>query len=567
MTILLKRLFLYVAIPLSIFITIVVINQTIQITNFASTINPTFGSTVLYSLLTLYGVLLLVPLIAIVRLPKVIPLTADENSPEFEAYMALLKKRLANNRHLKDSNLTLNSRADVETALKVLDSKADDIMKTTASSMFVSTAISQNGALDALLVLMGQMKMIWQITHLYNQRPAWSEIVKLYMNVIATTFAASQIEDLDISSQVEPMISSAFSSSVATAIPGVGAVANILVTSTLNGSANAFLTLRVGIITKQYSAPLTSPDKKSVIKSASLQAAAILGNIISESTKEVLKAAKEAVKKITSKTANGVYNSVASGTDAVVDASKKATEVVTKVTTNMASDVYKNVASGTDAMVDASKKATEVLTEVTTNIASDVYKNVASGADAVVDASKKATEVLTEVTTDMMASDVYKNVASGADAMVDASKKATEVVTTVTADMASDVYKNVASGADAVVDAGKKVTEAVTTVTADMASDVYKNVASGTETMVNAGKKVTEAVTDGVVGEAISKGTTAAKDACKRTGEALVDVIDASKAKEAVATGLDQASNVIKNVGDKGTEALLSIFKKVKKQA
>jgi uncharacterized membrane protein len=88
MTTLLKRLFWYVAFPVGIFVTIVVINQTIQITNFASTINPTFGSIVLYSLLILYGVMILVPVIAIVRLPKIIRPPASENSPEFEAYLA-----------------------------------------------------------------------------------------------------------------------------------------------------------------------------------------------------------------------------------------------------------------------------------------------------------------------------------------------------------------------------------------------------------------------------------------------------------------------------------------------
>jgi len=339
----------------------VVINQTIQITSFTSTINPTFGSIVLYSLLILYGIMILVLVIAI-RLPKVIRLPAEENSPEFETYLARLKKRLANNPYLKGLNLVLKNRADVETALKLLDSKADNIMKKTASSMFVSTAISQNGALDALLVLMGQMKMVWQITHLYNQRPSWAEIVDLYMNVIATTFAASQIEDLDISNQVEPMISSALGSSIAATVPGVSAVASILVSSTLNGAANAFLTLRVGIITKQYSASLTSPDKKSVIKSASLQAAARLGDIISQSTKEISKAAKEAVKK------TGVYKGVTNATETVVDASKKASEIGTttikeaskRITEEIDADKAKEVIKdGTEALFSVFKKVTK----------------------------------------------------------------------------------------------------------------------------------------------------------------------------------------------------------------
>ena len=78
-----------------------------------------------------------------------------------------------------------------------LDKKANQEIKTTAQTIFVSTAISQSGSLDSFVVLFGQVKMIWRIAKIYNQRPALRELVKLYANVAVTSFAAKAIEDID----------------------------------------------------------------------------------------------------------------------------------------------------------------------------------------------------------------------------------------------------------------------------------------------------------------------------------------------------------------------------------
>ena len=91
----------------------------------------------------------------------------------------------------------MNDRASIESALKVPDAKADDIIKRTASTLFVTTAVSQNGRLDALMVLADQTRLIWQVAHIYNQRPTLRDFGRLYANVGATLFAASELEDLD----------------------------------------------------------------------------------------------------------------------------------------------------------------------------------------------------------------------------------------------------------------------------------------------------------------------------------------------------------------------------------
>ena len=121
----------------------------------------------------------------------------------------------------------------------------------TAGQVFVSTAVSQSGRLDTFLVLSLQTRMVWKIARLYNQRPSLREMVNLYANVAGTAFAAGEIQDVDLSEQIEPVFSAVIGS-LGGAVPGFQLVASILANSVMSGAADAFLTLRVGMITKRY---------------------------------------------------------------------------------------------------------------------------------------------------------------------------------------------------------------------------------------------------------------------------------------------------------------------------
>jgi uncharacterized membrane protein YcjF (UPF0283 family) len=174
---------------------------------------------------------------------------ASEDSPEFTRYLESLKKRLRSNTRLK--NFDLSNRERIEDALTLLGKQADDIIQKTASTVFMSTAISQSGRLDAFLVLSAQSRMVWQIAHLHYQRPTLRDLIYLYANVAATAFMASELDDIDLNEQVQPVLSSTLGA-MAGSVPGLQLAASLLVTSVLTGTANAFLSLRVGIIAKRY---------------------------------------------------------------------------------------------------------------------------------------------------------------------------------------------------------------------------------------------------------------------------------------------------------------------------
>ena len=84
--------------------------------------------------------------------------------------------------------------------------------------------------------------------------------------------------------------------SAATSIPGFQTASTLLVNSVLTGSANAFLTLRVGMIARRYCSSLVVEDRRALRRSASAQAAVLLGSIVSHGAKTLVKSVAKASK-------------------------------------------------------------------------------------------------------------------------------------------------------------------------------------------------------------------------------------------------------------------------------
>jgi hypothetical protein len=129
-------------------------------------------------------------------------------------------------------------------------------------------------------VLAAQTRLIWNVAHVYYQRPSLRDFAQLYANVVSTAFIAAGVEDVD----VDVLVGTIFGSTVA-AIPGM----HLLTSSVLSGSANAFLTLRVGMITKEYCRCTVRVEKAGLRRAATLQAAKLLGTIVRDGTVKLSK--------------------------------------------------------------------------------------------------------------------------------------------------------------------------------------------------------------------------------------------------------------------------------------
>jgi hypothetical protein len=284
-----KRLSIAVGIPVLILFVLFVINQTVQVVDFTSRVSPILATIVFWGLMVIYAVVIIVPVAVYLRLPGHLRPPRSEESEDFPQYLEALKQRLRRNPRLKGS--ALSDRRDIEEALASLSLEADDIIRKTASRVFITTAISQSGRLDALVVLSALSQMVWQIAHLFYQRPRASEFVNLYANVAATAFLASELQDIDLHQQLAPILTST-AGSVVLSVPGT----TLLVNSILTGSGNAFLVLRVGVIAKRYCGSLSLGERRSIRRAATLEAARMLGPVVGQGATKISRAAWEITK-------------------------------------------------------------------------------------------------------------------------------------------------------------------------------------------------------------------------------------------------------------------------------
>ena len=293
-----------------------VVNQTAQLVSLATALHPTLGSAVLGVLLVVYGICLLAPIVLFLRLPKPLQPPLIDEGRKFERHLRELGRRLSANERAGPG--PFRSREEIEAGLDRLGARADDIARRSGSEVFIATAVSQHGGLDALVMLGIQAKMVWRIAHVYHQRPGAREIVHLYANVGATAFIAGELEDMDISDHIQPVVSGVFGS-VAGTVPGLQTASTVFVSSVLGGATNAFLTLRVAMITKQYCAALTSRPRRSLRRAAVVQAGAMLGSIVRSGTRRVSQALLTASGRTVSGTARHLGRRVRAAGQALAD--------------------------------------------------------------------------------------------------------------------------------------------------------------------------------------------------------------------------------------------------------
>jgi hypothetical protein len=280
-----KRIVLVLAAFVLVVFSVFLFNQTMQIVQSARAVNVVFGNGVMWGLIFTYCILLTTPFVIWFRLPRRMLPPKTTAGADYDRFLLDFKKRLS--RHPRLRGLALNSTTDIETAIRTLDKHADDVVTSTASAVFLSTAVLQSGRLDVLVVFAAQTRLIWQVAHVYYQRPSLRDFVQLYANVASTAFIAAGIEDID----VDVLVGTIFGSTVA-AIPGM----HLLASSVLSGSANAFLTLRVGMITKEYCRCTVRVEKTGLRRAATVKAAKLLGSIVREGTVKLSKATVNATK-------------------------------------------------------------------------------------------------------------------------------------------------------------------------------------------------------------------------------------------------------------------------------
>ncbi|HEY4272245.1 MAG TPA: DUF697 domain-containing protein [Candidatus Udaeobacter sp.] len=245
----------------------------------AERIHPIAGSIAFWGVCVAAGFLALYCAIAYARLPAALVPPEEDVGPHYEAFLKGLRIRLAANPRTR--HMPVATREQIENAVGHLSTEADAVVRRTASIVFLSTALMQNGRLDGLIVLFTQIQMVAHIARIYVQRPSPRELIRLYANVAGTAFVASGLESLDLGEMVAPLAVSVVPA-LKGGIPGLSGISALLVKCVSNGAANAFLTLRVGEVARGYCELTSRRSPEAIRRSATAAAVQHLGRIVRE---------------------------------------------------------------------------------------------------------------------------------------------------------------------------------------------------------------------------------------------------------------------------------------------
>ena len=192
-----------------------------------------------------------------------------------------------------DTAPTEHLEREIGAALTHLDERARQAIASHAAAVFASTAVSQSGRLDTLIVLAAQVRLVHQVAQIYVRRPPARELGRLYLNVGASAFVAGRIED----NQLMAVLSAPIGAAIAGLVPisGTDPIISLLMKSLLEGSANAFLTLRIGALSKAYCGLRPSIDRGLQARSASLEATGLLADTITHGAGRIASATRKLV--------------------------------------------------------------------------------------------------------------------------------------------------------------------------------------------------------------------------------------------------------------------------------
>ena len=378
----LSRLLLALAVLLCLYALLSLLATFSQLADAADRVLAGAGQPVFWSLLVVFGVLLAWPVWLWLRLPRMPLPPPDRSEPAWSRHQQRLRAHWA--AHPDAQVRERAAQGDLAGARALLDAEADRLIEQSAASLFVSTALIQNGRLDGLLLLAAQLRLVWQVAAVYRMRLTPRQLGYLYGHVAGAFVVSGQLEELDFVEMASPVVT-AVVPSLAGAAPGLQGVGQLLVNSLANGAANAFLTLRVGAVAKAYCMPAIEPEPQAVRTSATQAALSQLARLTSTQGTRVVQAIWTGIRRQTGQAVTGALEATRDAAGAVADTVAstvgKTAQAVSSATQQTASAVVQGSKAVVSSVGSASARAGSVLADT------------ARGAgDRVKDAGKAATQ-------------------------------------------------------------------------------------------------------------------------------------------------------------------------------
>lgn len=259
-----KKLWITLGIGASILLILILIGSILQIGEKLATIHIylAYGFYILIALLTI--ILIIYPVIKIFSAPsfKLSHYDDEEKREKCKTSNYRTLKKIAQNLINSENSIPIERKEELKKVLnnkKELHRKLEPIIKLyikndiskiinkNGMDVFLRTALSQNSNLDAIAIIMANIQMAKQIVYTAGYRPTNTKMSILTVKLLRNVLISYGLNEANISNLVQMFLKASKQSFEKMAI-----IIGPMVDMCVQGTANAFLTMRVGINLRKF---------------------------------------------------------------------------------------------------------------------------------------------------------------------------------------------------------------------------------------------------------------------------------------------------------------------------
>ena len=329
---------------------------------------PGWGWLAFVSLLALEtGAVLWLGLAWFSRAPRLV-LRDDPTEAERQAFARELERRLKKNPHVRAAGLRATDEHFLEKALDVLDARAGEEIRNSAKRVFLGTALSQNGRLDALIVFVSLARMVWRVSGIYNQRPTPAELWSVYSTVSSATFISFSIEALDIprtiTESMNELLPAVTPAMAASSVPLMGPMMQQCTSAVIDGAANCLLAIRAGVVTRSAFRFAALGREEARQQACVREAGTMLAEISRETVGAIVEAFRKQLVNLPASMGQKISETVGTVADSALEKTRGAAQSVARGGTAVA----EAVSSGAGAVIGAGQAVAGAVSSGTTAV-------------------------------------------------------------------------------------------------------------------------------------------------------------------------------------------------------
>ena len=329
---------------------------------------PGWGWLAFVSLLALEaGAVLWLGLAWFARAPRLV-LRDDPTEAERQAFARELERRLKKNPHVRAAGLRATDEHFLEKALDVLDARAGEEIRNSAKRVFLGTALSQNGRLDALIVFVSLARMVWRVSGIYNQRPTPADLWSVYSTVSSATFISFSIEALDIprtiTESMNELLPAVTPAMAASSVPLMGPMMQQCTSAVIDGAANCLLAIRAGVVTRSAFRFAALGREEARQQACVREAGTMLAEISRETVGAIVEAFRKQLVNLPASMGQKISETVGTVADSALEKTRGAAQSVARGGTAVA----EAVSSGAGAVIGAGQAVAGAVSSGTTAV-------------------------------------------------------------------------------------------------------------------------------------------------------------------------------------------------------